>query len=148
MDYVSRFSQGFGMHVLEVLSYPLSPQQRIFVLYIVSSFVFAAAVYVWSGQLRQDRQDGHGCVQGLFRFLFPSSVWGNPSAWVDVRYFIPHQIVRLWIYTDFMGAFIIGSHALSLAGTAGADGCRLALYRTSQRRDVDGHVRTGSVPVP
>jgi sterol desaturase/sphingolipid hydroxylase (fatty acid hydroxylase superfamily) len=43
-------------------------------------------------------------LQRLLEFLFPAKVWKSRSAWVDVRFFFPHQMVRIWIYGSLAGA--------------------------------------------
>ncbi|MCH5372618.1 MAG: sterol desaturase family protein, partial [Planctomycetes bacterium] len=100
----------FGNHVLTVLSYPLDPNQRIFHLYLVSSLLFAIGVYFFSPVYRKHREEGRSLFGGLLAFLFPAEVWKHPSAWVDVRFFIPHQLVRLWIYTDLLAIFSVTTH--------------------------------------
>ncbi len=110
MEWVEQISYSFGKHVLKVLSYPILPDQRLFYLYLLSSFAFAIGVYCYSPNYKEDKEAGRGFIKGLFAFVFPKKVWQHPSAWVDVRFFIPHQILRLWLYTDFMGIFAVLSH--------------------------------------
>jgi sterol desaturase/sphingolipid hydroxylase (fatty acid hydroxylase superfamily) len=78
-----------------VLAYPFDPEQRIFGLYLLTSLLFALWAYV-------RRPRGAGSVS-LGRFLFPREVWSSPSAWLDVRYFFLHQMVRLVIYGPVVG---------------------------------------------
>lgn len=86
---------------LEVLRYPLDAGQRIYWLYLLSSLAFAFGV--WAVRRRSG-----ATRDGFWRFCFPREVWSHPSAWLDVRYFLVHQVVRLWIY----GALVV---SLSIA---------------------------------
>jgi sterol desaturase/sphingolipid hydroxylase (fatty acid hydroxylase superfamily) len=78
----------------EVIVYPVDPGERIFWLYLVTSLALAGAVY-----LRSRRgASGRPGLRGFLRFCFPREVWRHPSAWLDVRYFLVHQMLRVWIY--------------------------------------------------
>ena len=81
----------------KVISYPIQTDEHIFVLYLLTSLLFAIGVYIVT---RPTGPDGEGPsrLNGLLRFLFPAEVWKSRSAWVDVRFFLPHQMVRIWIY--------------------------------------------------
>ena len=109
-------------YCLQVLSYPVEPAARIFILYLASSLVFALAIYFISGSMRRDRQTGIGLWRGVLSFLFPKSVWSHPSAWVDVRFFFPHQLLRLWLYTDVMAVFAVMTHQFMLKGARTVSG--------------------------
>jgi sterol desaturase/sphingolipid hydroxylase (fatty acid hydroxylase superfamily) len=80
----------------EVLAYPINPDERIFVIYLFTSFLAGTGVYLVSRFGREDVTGGSD--QGLLRFLFPRHVWSTPSAWLDVRYFFLHQILRVFLY--------------------------------------------------
>jgi sterol desaturase/sphingolipid hydroxylase (fatty acid hydroxylase superfamily) len=88
---MATLSQNF----LEVLLYPVALNERIHWAYLLTSFAFAA----WLLRRRS------GSLKGLLGFLFPAEVWQRESAWLDVRYFFVHQIVRVWIY----GAFVLST---------------------------------------
>lgn len=88
-----------GTQILIVLAYPFIPGQRIFWLYLVTSLLFALYVYRISARTTPDNGPS---VRAFCRFLFPKHIWSNPSAWLDVRYFFFHQIVRLVIYGVFV----------------------------------------------
>jgi sterol desaturase/sphingolipid hydroxylase (fatty acid hydroxylase superfamily) len=83
--------------VEKVFRYPIESTEHLFLLYLYSSLMLAIAVYIVT---RPTGPEGEGPsrLQGLLRFLFPAEVWKSRSAWVDVRYFLPHQMVRIWIY--------------------------------------------------
>ena len=115
MESVRHFAENLNLHLGKVLTYPLNPVERIFVLYLFSSLAFAIVAYVCSSSFKNDRQTGRSFISGLFTFVFPKAVWEHPSAWVDVRFFLPHQFLRLWIYTDFVAMFVLGTHKGSLS---------------------------------
>ncbi len=83
-----------------VLSYPLNAEERIFVLWLFTSFLFALFVFVRS--LPNVRNRNAGVLSAFFRFLFPKEVWNHRSAWLDVRYFFFHQLFRVYLYGVFM----------------------------------------------
>jgi sterol desaturase/sphingolipid hydroxylase (fatty acid hydroxylase superfamily) len=99
-DFIFALPGIIGAQVLTVLSYPLSPVQRIFILYLATSLVLAMVIYARS---ESDRDPKTMASTGtLFRFLFPAAVWKSSSAWLDVRYFFFHQIFRVSIYGAFL----------------------------------------------
>ena len=110
--------------LLVVIRYPLDPSQRIFVVFLATSLILAAFVY-----FRRRRTGGS---ENFGAFLFPRSVWSNPSAWLDVRYFFFHQIFWLVIY----GSFLIGIITL-VSGWAND----FALYLTSDDKSGPGPLR-------
>ena len=85
--------------LIRVLSYPLDPSQRLYVPYLLTSLLLAVGVFLVSG--RHGREDAKrvSVLDQVTRFVFPRDVWRHRSTWVDIRYFVPHQMVRIWIYT-------------------------------------------------
>jgi len=83
-----------------VLAYPLSPAQRIFILYLATSLLFAMVIYARSDSGLRPRARASNAT--LFTFLFPATIWKTSSAWLDVRYFFFHQIFRVSIYGAFL----------------------------------------------
>ena len=81
-DILDRFLD----NIREVLMYPFSAQERIYVVYLLTSAVFAYGVYVMA---RRRGEDSDG---SFLKFLFPARVWRHPSAWLDLRYFFFHRI--------------------------------------------------------
>ena len=76
-----------------VLIYPFNPEQRVFVLWLFTSLVFA--LFVFSRSLPRERNTNTDVLSALLRFLFPKEVWSQASAWLDVRYFFFHQTFRV-----------------------------------------------------
>ena len=54
------------------MGYPFNPGERLFVLYLATSLLMAAAV--WRYVSRRERQSG-GTPVTLREFLFPASIW-------------------------------------------------------------------------
>lgn len=87
VDYVESF---FGFFV--------DPNDRLFVAYLFSSLIIAFILY------RKSKSSG-----GFLRFIFPKSVWNNPSAWLDVRYFVFHGLIgHFAVHILTAGAFVLG----------------------------------------
>ena len=87
-----------GGQLLKIIQYPLDPSQRIYVLFLGTSLLFATFVYL--------KRQRFGEAVSFVSFLFPRGVWSDPSALLDVRYFFFHQIFRLVIYGSFTAAAI------------------------------------------
>lgn len=86
-----------------VLAYPFSPNQRIFWLYMLSSIILA--FYVFNVSTRHD-QENRLSFRAFVSFLLPNDIWHNASAWLDVRYFFFHQILRVAIYGVFLAGVL------------------------------------------
>ena len=97
-----------GERFVEVASYLWDPQQRLYWLYILVSFAVALGVY--AVRSRRDSLPG-----GALAFVFPPYIWRHRSTWVDIRYLIPHQMIRLTIY----GALGVSVSALVSTGAQG-----------------------------
>lgn len=82
MDPTIEFLRSYGDYAWRVFSNLINPKSRIFFVFLITS---ALAAYI----LFRVRKPGGQFV----RFLFPNSVWSNPSAWLDVRYFFFHALI-------------------------------------------------------
>ncbi len=122
MDMFNGLATEIWLQLLEVLSYPIDPHQRLYIPYLLATLAIVGILYFLSLVKAEGFRPGQGIFRGFFSFLFPRSVWSNPSAWVDVRYFIPHQFVRLLIYVD-LSVFVISlTSNWSLAGLQALSG--------------------------
>ena len=102
MEWVWEFPTLVWQSLARVVSYPLDPTERVYVLYLLTSLLCAIGVFLLSGTREHDATKRLGALDRLVRFVFPRDVWEHRSTWVDIRYFIPHQMVRIWIYTSLM----------------------------------------------
>lgn len=120
MEYIQDAIQFLLVQLVAVITYPVSSNQRIYWLYLLTTAAVALFVYF---RIKRTRQSpgavSGGYADGSFlRFLFPKEIWRTKSAWLDVRYFFFHQIFRVVIY----GAFLVGTLNLVYAGiTLSAD---------------------------
>ena len=79
---------------LAVLKSPLQQTHRLYWLFLLSSLMFALIVYLRSRDRGQPLpKSPSGFLRSFVEFCFPASVWKNPSAWLDVRYFFVSQTV-------------------------------------------------------
>ena len=84
--------------LVRVVSYPVDVTQRLYWPYLISSLAVAfVAFLVW-----RRRRGAGGGLRDFLRFVFPPEIWKHRSTWVDVRYFVPHQMVRIWIYVNMV----------------------------------------------
>ena len=113
-----------------VVSYPLNPAERLHVLYLLTSLLCAIGVFLLSGRRGHDDTKRLGALDRLVQFVFPRDVWQHRSTWVDIRYFIPHQMVRVWIYTSLatvIGTTVARSTHISLAALKTTPGAIFAV---------------------
>jgi sterol desaturase/sphingolipid hydroxylase (fatty acid hydroxylase superfamily) len=112
MDGLTTYLQKFLANAWEVLLMPFDPDSRIYVLYVLTSALFALFVFHRSRRTTQEES------KTFLAFLFPKRVWNHPSAWLDVRYFFFHRmtghflvtgggvfasVVVLFLFTGFKG---------------------------------------------
>ena len=93
--------EAFLHQCVTVLRYPFNPGQRVFVVWLFTSLLFALFVFVHAAPSTRTRNTS--TLSAFFRFLFPREVWSHASAWLDIRYFFFHQLFRVYLYE---GAFI------------------------------------------
>ncbi|WP_420431306.1 sterol desaturase family protein [Candidatus Poriferisocius sp.] len=110
-----------------VLAYPLRSEQRIFVIWLFTSLLFALFVFF---QSLPSGQTGHsGGLRAFLRFLFPAAVWRQRSAWLDVRYFFFHQVFRVCLAEGILmaavSATVLHKSSEVLTGMSGG-GLRIA----------------------
>jgi len=116
MEWLTLLAEEVLAKFTAVITFPLVSTQRVYWLYLLSALLIAAGVYALSAERRQHRSDGLGFIRGAIAFMFPASVWRHPSAWLDVRYFIPHQMVRLWIYGFTIAGTTVALQDWTLSG--------------------------------
>ncbi|MDX1461164.1 MAG: sterol desaturase family protein [Xanthomonadales bacterium] len=91
---------GFAWHQFErVLSYPLISTQRVYFLYVVAAIGFALLVYLRTRRESSGTHTSPG-LKDFATFLFPRSVWSQPSAWLDVRYFFFHNFIWIGMFAS------------------------------------------------
>lgn len=101
---VSIYGDLFLHRFFVVLTYPLHSEQRIFVVWLFTSLLFALFVFFQS--LPSGRPGHSGGLRAFFRFLFPTAVWRQRSAWLDVRYFFFHQVFRVCLFEGVLTATV------------------------------------------
>lgn len=104
--------------MVNVLMYPLDPNNRIYALYIVSSIVFAWFVYraIKSRGADNTDQDTDAAKGNFLQFLFPKRVWSHPSAWLDLRYMMFHRVASYFLLLG------VGTWALAAGFRLGSNG--------------------------
>jgi len=73
-EQTETIGQKYFDYVENFYAFLADPNDRLFIVYLFCSFLVALVLY------RKSKSD-----ESLFRFIFPKSVWSNPSAWLDVR---------------------------------------------------------------
>lgn len=86
MEMLEQIARSFYQNVIDTVLLAGDPNQRIFVLYLLSAVIIAFLIFK-SAKARLSSDE-----QGFLGFLFPKSVWSHPSAWLDLRYFFFHRI--------------------------------------------------------
>lgn len=82
-----------------LLDQPFQPGARLFWLYLFTGVLFAYWVYYRNNRSKSEPRT----LGSFFRFLLPRSVWGHPSAWLDLRYFIVNQFTGKLLYVGMTG---------------------------------------------
>src|SRR5262245_24771609 len=108
-------------NLVAVARYPFSPQEHLYLPYVITSFV--CALIVWRRRAGRSPRS-----ESLVEFLFPRRVWRSSSAWLDVRYFVFHQVVRVSIYGGY-AALVTGLTHRVLSASLGAVGDAAATPR-------------------
>lgn len=86
--------QLFANWLVRVLGHTLSPGSTVYWGYVASSFAVALGVYLLiRRRQRVTDQDRRWGLRDYLRFCFPASVWKQPSAWLDVRFFLVDVMV-------------------------------------------------------
>ena len=89
---------GMSRNLLRVLGYPFNPGERLFVLYLTTSLADGSGRVDVCGPAPASIRRPPSVAE---RVPVPSSIWRTASAWLDVRYFFFHQILRVFLYGSF-----------------------------------------------
>ena len=107
MELIVGLSDALERNLLRLVFYVLDPGNRIFLLYVLTSILAAYALYRIA-RTAADTPAGSAnadVAQGSFLgFLFPTRVWRHPSAWLDLRYFVFHQLIGHFLMLGIVGA--------------------------------------------
>ena len=96
----------------------LSPESRVYPLYLVSAFVLALLAYVQVERAHADEDAAHGNDASgdderptFLQYVFNPRIIFHPSTRQDVKYFFVNSLV----YYALISQFLISAHALSTA---------------------------------
>ncbi|WP_411892605.1 sterol desaturase family protein [Yoonia sp. SDW83-1] len=81
---------------------PFDPAARLFWLYLCTAVLFA--YWVYHRYSKTDAGAEPRTLGSFLRFLVPKSVWGHPSAWLDLRFFLVNQFTGKLLYVSLTGA--------------------------------------------
>ena len=127
MDALAERLDAFQAYALLLALYPLDPDRRIYIIYLLAAAVFAYFVYRGrKAMVGRPRGGGEGAPadalangradgDSFLSFLFPRYVWRHPSAWLDVRYFFFHSLIGHFL----MLGLTAGAAAMAFAWTTG-----------------------------
>lgn len=130
VEFLFRYAASLWNQLLAVLRYPVTPTTRLHYLFLASSLLFAWIVFSRS----RTRAGGESfrVLPAFARFLFPSSIWKDSSAWLDVRYFLVHM--TLWVSAYGSLSLVVkqwvANHSLTLLASPGGTG---PLFLTQNR---------------
>ena len=108
---------------VDVLMSPLSPNHRMYWLYLLSSVAAAYFVYnrIKARGEHATKTDAEAASGSFLQFLFPKSVWEHPSAWLDLRYFFFHKIAEHFLLFGLTGFATTLAYRLVSGGQSLAD---------------------------
>ncbi|MCC6953969.1 MAG: sterol desaturase family protein [Deltaproteobacteria bacterium] len=100
--------------------YFMDPRQRVYWLYLLTSTVVAAAIYLIQ---RRSEAQGENSEQGLLEFLVPRSIVNHRSARTDYIYFVLNAILYSFILAPFFFLYTVvsGRTFQALAGYFGQE---------------------------
>lgn len=105
MDSFIEFVKHYVDYCLTFMGALGQPNKRLFFVFLLVSLMFAYVIYK-----RRGIADKTG--DSFISFLFPKSVWTNPSAWLDVRYFFFHGLIgHFLIFGLGATAYVLGLNA-------------------------------------
>lgn len=117
MDHLIELTKPIAAAMYRALSYVTQPGQRIYWLYIISSLLIAALLYMSASRRRGQPLK----LRDYIDFCFPAEVWKSASARLDVRYFIVCQTIHILVFTSLSGLLIL-IYNWSLKTSVGAFG--------------------------
>lgn len=98
MNSIDTFLESYGAYAVEFFSFLGSSTHRLFIPFILTTLAVAYVIYM--------RKKSEG---SFIEFLFPKSVWSNPAAWLDVRYFFFHGLIgHFFLFGVATSAYVIG----------------------------------------
>ncbi|WP_342076672.1 sterol desaturase family protein [Yoonia sp. SS1-5] len=104
METVTQFFSGLYQTVAKqfwsLMDTPFDPSNRLFWLYLISAIFFSYWVY-YSASRTNDGEPRS--LKGFASFVFPTSVWRHPSAWLDLRFFLVNQFTGKLLYVGLTG---------------------------------------------
>ena len=105
MDNVKKFVNDYADYALEFITALSNPSKRIFLVYLLVSLLFVYVIY-------KHRKIAETTGDSFLSFVFPKSVWSNPSAWLDVRYFFFHGLIGHFLIFGIGAAlYVMGLNA-------------------------------------
>lgn len=106
------FDVMFNAALTQLMAF-MDPSSRIFVLYILTSFVLAFIAYlqVEKSYVAEDIEEGREPIKRIsfLRYVFNPSVWLHPSSIQDMKYFIANA----FLYYGLIAQYLVGSHGIS-----------------------------------
>lgn len=105
MDGLLNVAKDYADYVWNFMGVLTNPGHRLFFGYLLVSLCVAYAIYRRVKSRDKTRES-------FTEFLFPASVWSNPAAWLDVRYFFFHGLIGHFLLFG-LGVF---AYSLGIAG--------------------------------
>jgi sterol desaturase/sphingolipid hydroxylase (fatty acid hydroxylase superfamily) len=102
MESIVELVTFIGQAAWHTATYFNVPDQRIFWLYLLSSLMIAALLYLAASK-KNRRTPG---MRGFFDFCLPPEVRSSPSAKLDLRFFFVGQVIYILVFTSLSGVLI------------------------------------------
>lgn len=120
MDQLQKaFESFFAVITTQFWSLVQSPfdfGNRLHLVYFCSAIIFAFWAYM---HLKKKKPNGT-----FLGFLLPKSVWDNPSAWLDLRFYLVNQFTGKLLYVGLTGATMAFVFGLITGGDSLVDAVR------------------------
>jgi len=103
MDEVIELIKAIPSAIQGVVSYFSKPDQRIFWLYLISSFMIAALLFVSASK----KMGESSSIRNFVRYCFPREIWKHPSSRLDLRFFVVGQTIHILLFTWLSGLLLL-----------------------------------------
>jgi creatinine amidohydrolase/Fe(II)-dependent formamide hydrolase-like protein/sterol desaturase/sphingolipid hydroxylase (fatty acid hydroxylase superfamily) len=110
MEQLAEIFDEAGQNLVKRVIYFLVPNERVFIPYLISSFIIAYIVY----RAKNSSQGPGEAVRKFVAYAFPKDVYAHPSAKSDYVYFL----INGMLYPFFAAPFIIGGAVIASSVSA------------------------------
>lgn len=84
------------------------PQERIFILYLLTSFIIAW--FIWRSQLRKEGKSAAAGIRDFFSYIFDPDLYNHKSSWQDYLIFF----INGFLYYGIIAQFVLSERPFAI----------------------------------